>query len=865
MPETNFRAAARFHEFWTLLKSSNFKSVPTLYFLGWLITLFIILLFENSIFTAVGLIHVLYLWCWYKLATAIDQKYRPQAEFLILMFFAIFLLDASLLRSLPAIPAPALVFFSGLQALLLAALTLIFGLVLIHNTQTNFWFYLLAFFLAMILLNLVDNEGAIYRVIVQLILLVFLLRRTAWLELLTKTECWLYLFLLLAAFFTFSKIEPFAAAPVSARNTSMLWFGLPMIFYFSFKMYLLALLLKIPVVLVYNFASLSRKLKISSLFQATVPQFIQLCMLLLVIFFFLAGWQAEKLRLALDTKFDEMVSGKNAAPVAVFQFPLNSDRGVQLKGYQPLRQTSKLPDQGVLALARLPAPADTNAVVDYFVFFKSHDDSNRRVLNLVKLDTLFLSAVSEEVAIFAASQLTAYPYQPSRWESYIYDFSFLKSDRQLWIFPFALLPLKPAWSVSWPLTNGNASSPAWVRTIDRELLRRAPITVGRVAAPLVDASSRAAGFFAFDIILLPQLSAFTPTLIGYIVLLALVYMLVNAVVVGRMVKFGEEINHMIVQKFNQLKTGIREISAGNLDYKVRVEGRDEFVELAERFNVMGEKLQEAMAKEREKERLEHELAIARQVQLALLPRTLPDIPGFQVAAALQTANEVGGDFYDLRPLDKQNFLFTIGDVSGKGASAAFYMAQCISLLRFSPQFSRDPLEIVVRLNQYFSDPLIDRQVFVTAVVGSLDAKTARVQLVRAGHTPPILIPGNSAKSIAELQCQGLGIGIERSGGLFEKNLKLLSLKLQPGDTLLFYTDGLVEAASLPARGLRQAGAAENAAAAFYSEERLLSVLQKSRGVNAEELLQILKDDIAQFYAGRPLVDDYTVLIIQKRQ
>ncbi len=862
MPETNFRAAARFREFWTLLKSSNFKSVPTFYFLGWLITLFIILLSENSIFTSVGLIHVLYLWCWYKLTTAIDQKYRPQAEFLILMFFAIFLLDASLLRSLPAVPAPTLVFLSGLQALLLAALTLIFGLVLIHNTQTSFWFYLLTFFLAMILLNLVDNEGALYQVIVQLILLVFLLRRTAWLELLTKTECWLYLFLLLAAFFTFSKIEPFAAVP---HNTSMLWFGLPRIFYFSFKMYLLALLLKIPVVLVYNFASLSRKLKISSLFQATVPQFIQLCMLLLVIFFFLAGWQAEKLRLALVTKFEEMVSGKNAAPAPVFQFPLNSDRSVQLEGYQPLQATSRLPDQGVMALARLPSPADTSAGEDYFIFLESHDDSNRRLLNFVKLDTLFLSAVSEEVSIFAASQLTAYPYQPSRWESYIYDFSFLKSDRKLWIFPFAILPPKPAWSVSWPLTNGNAASPEWVKVIDRELLQRAPVAVGRVVAPLVDASSRAGGFFAFDIILLPQLSVFTPTLIGYILLLALVYLLVNAVVVGRMVKFGEEINRMIVQKFNQLKTGIREISAGNLDYKVQIEGRDEFVELAERFNVMGEKLQESMAKEREKERLEHELAIARQVQLALLPRTLPNIPGFQVAAALQTANEVGGDFYDLLPLDKQNFLFTIGDVSGKGASAAFYMAQCISLLRFSPQFSRDPQEIVVRLNKYFSDPLIDRQVFVTAVVGSLDAKTARVQLVRAGHTPPILIPGNSAKSIAELHCQGLGIGIERRGGLFEKNLKSLSLKLQPGDTLLFYTDGLVEAASLPAGGLGQAGAAENAAAAFYSEERLRSLLQKSRGANAEELLRILKDDITQFYAGRPLVDDYTLLIIQKRQ
>jgi len=361
-------------------------------------------------------------------------------------------------------------------------------------------------------------------------------------------------------------------------------------------------------------------------------------------------------------------------------------------------------------------------------------------------------------------------------------------------------------------------------------------------------------------VLLPDLSFFTSTLSSYILLLLIGYALVNFVVVKRMVKFGSEINRIIVQKFNQLRKGIREIASGNLDYKVKVEGEDEFVELAERFNQMGDKLKESIAEAREKERLQQELAIARQVQLDMLPATLPDIQGFKIAATLKTANAVGGDFYDVVQLDDDQFLFTIGDVSGKSTSAAFYMAQCICLFRYSQQFTGKPHEIATRLNRYFSDPMIDRQVFITAIIGLVDVKSGSLRFVRAGHPPPFLLPAKKSRKINEVKFQGLGIGLQRTGDLFEKYLEDGVLNLEAGDSVIFYTDGIVEA-SRPYPGDAEDVDDE---LQFFGEEQFVRLLQGLRGHGPSEILNKVTAELDAFYNGAAPVDDYTLLVIQKK-
>ena len=131
------------------------------------------------------------------------------------------------------------------------------------------------------------------------------------------------------------------------------------------------------------------------------------------------------------------------------------------------------------------------------------------------------------------------------------------------------------------------------------------------------------------------------------------------------------------------------------------------------------------------------------------------------------------------------FLFTIGDVSGKGSSAAFYMAQIISLLRYSQQFMLDPMEIVLRLNQYFATQIKDRQVFITAIIGVLNTDQNSIHFVRAGHPLPLFIPGDKRKPIEELHCTGLGIGLTNSSQKYKESIQVVKKMLSRDDLILF--------------------------------------------------------------------------------
>jgi serine phosphatase RsbU (regulator of sigma subunit) len=273
---------------------------------------------------------------------------------------------------------------------------------------------------------------------------------------------------------------------------------------------------------------------------------------------------------------------------------------------------------------------------------------------------------------------------------------------------------------------------------------------------------------------------------------------------------------------------------------------------------MGSQLQKKIDEGRIKDRLEQELKIARDVQLSLLPKILPDPEGYQIAATMRTANEVGGDFYDVIALDKKRYLLIIGDVSGKSTSAAFYMAQCVSLIRFAIQFSDNPQEIFLRLNAYFSDPSIDKQIFVTAIIALLDTQKNSVIIFRAGHNHPIYVPAKSGTKLREIKTSGLGIGLERQGKIFQKTLKSELIKFQPGDTLVFYTDGLVEAATY-----KTPNKSPSKQAQFFGEERFLEALKNTRMKDPEGIINSINNEISTFHGDTPLIDDLTLLVIKR--
>jgi sigma-B regulation protein RsbU (phosphoserine phosphatase) len=274
---------------------------------------------------------------------------------------------------------------------------------------------------------------------------------------------------------------------------------------------------------------------------------------------------------------------------------------------------------------------------------------------------------------------------------------------------------------------------------------------------------------------------------------------------------------------------------------------------------MGDQLKQSLAEAREKDRLQYELQIAREVQLSLLPRSIPQIPGFQVAAKLETANEVGGDFYDLISLNESRYLFTIGDVSGKGSSAALYMAQCMSLIRYTRQFTSDPDKICSRLNDYFASTITDRQIFVTIIVGIIDAQAKTVQFVRAGHAEPLILVGNNGEKCNFVHSSGLGVGLTKNGTLFESMLQVTEISLNQNDTLIMYTDGVTEATRHDKQNGEQSG---NDDFDMYGEERLKMFLNQHYAKGAHEIANALESDIDTFYGTQPRVDDYTILVIQ---
>ena len=747
------------------------------------------------------------------------------------------------------------------QIFLIGLIVLIFSLIVLHNSNGRRR-GIVGFAVLGLISHFVLAGGNTYLILFfQAVLLLALLRKTKWLEELTKTECWIYLVLILFFFKIVSDSNPFSTCITSGYTETITWYSLPYFLYLLFKLYVLAVLIKIPVVLVYNHARLSRKMYISGLFQSTFPQFIQLISLLLIFYFFLAGWQAGNLRTSIKNSLEQIPDLSVDPSIQYYKFHSEDDDfSIIIENYEPLFSSRHLPEKGVLELKRHDRILSSNAEsADFFIFSKSSKaDSN--FIHLIKIDSHLLKLFSKKLRFIAGTSMSAYTLSPEEWISYIYRLDFWQSDPHIKIFPFCFVPTKSTSPLSISLETEQSDSRRIKKTeIDFAFLGQQDFIFGRVFLPLQDLNSSPNKYLVFDIVLNIRPEFLWSGLVPIILFMAVIYVLLNSFIIRQVVKFGSQINEMIVQKFNQLKSGIQEISTGNLDYKIKLEGEDEFVELANHFNEMSWRLKQNIAEVLEKDRLQYELQIAREVQLSLLPRKLPEIPGYQISTSLKTATEVGGDFYDIFPLENGHFLFTIGDVSGKGSSAAFYMAQCMSLVRFSRQFTSDPNEISSRLNNYFAASVTDRRIFVTAIVGRLEIDSNTLHFVRAGHTEPIFIPGDKTKEIRFLKTKGLGIGLTKDPQLFEKSLKSFQISFEAGDTLLFYTDGVIEAA----RQHPASNGPDDTKMQIYGENRLKNLLNRIREKNAKEMILEIELDIESFYAEHPRVDDHTLFIIQR--
>lgn len=261
------------------------------------------------------------------------------------------------------------------------------------------------------------------------------------------------------------------------------------------------------------------------------------------------------------------------------------------------------------------------------------------------------------------------------------------------------------------------------------------------------------------------------------------------------------------------------------------------MELSEAYS----ELQAAQAEIVEKERLEHELEIAADVQRTLLPGKLPDYKDYHFAAVIKPARQVGGDFYDAIELDKENVALLLADVADKSVQAALFMAVARTLFMVESRRSLNPSEVARAVHHGVIDIAPSADIFVTAFYGVLNRSTGNIKYVVAGHEKPLLIrPG---EGVIRLEGNGRFLGMISSLELDE-----FSFDLRPRDRLLLFSDGVPDAINND--GIQ------------YGYDRLIRFLEGHQDLPAAELVNKLAEDVSRWGGTAPAFDDLTLLVLE---
>ena len=254
-----------------------------------------------------------------------------------------------------------------------------------------------------------------------------------------------------------------------------------------------------------------------------------------------------------------------------------------------------------------------------------------------------------------------------------------------------------------------------------------------------------------------------------------------------------------------------------------------------------EQLEAAQVELVQKERLERELELARQVQQKLLPRIFPMVPGYAFAARCEPARRVGGDFYDVVLLDADRFGVVIADVSDKGMPAALFMALTRSLILAEARRERSPRKVLTNVHRLLLE-LGEPDMFVTVFYGVVDAATRRLTFSRAGHDRPLLLRQGEALPLGG---EGTFLGVMDEDKL---HLSEEEMDLQPGDRLVLYTDGLMDAVAADGQP--------------FGLGRLVSLLQSHAALAADDLCSATFADLAAFQGQAEQYDDMTMLVVE---
>lgn len=245
------------------------------------------------------------------------------------------------------------------------------------------------------------------------------------------------------------------------------------------------------------------------------------------------------------------------------------------------------------------------------------------------------------------------------------------------------------------------------------------------------------------------------------------------------------------------------------------------------------------------ERYKEQLKIAQEVQKSLLPESLISNKSFDICAFSQAAEEVGGDYYDLLELEPGNYGLIIGDVSGKGTSAAFHMAQMKGIFHSLALPDVKPGDFIKRANKALS-ACLEKRSFITASYFWIDTNKGMIEFCRAGHVPALLYK-KVANNVQVLEESGMGLGILRNAE-YDKYVHSTTLPYERGDVLVLHTDGITEA--------------KNQKNQQFGIEKLLEALTKYSDGSATQIKSGIIRELERFLGGVKLDDDYTLLIVK---
>ena len=244
----------------------------------------------------------------------------------------------------------------------------------------------------------------------------------------------------------------------------------------------------------------------------------------------------------------------------------------------------------------------------------------------------------------------------------------------------------------------------------------------------------------------------------------------------------------------------------------------------------------------EKQRMEEELNIARDLQMSMLPAACPEVKGFHIAASSTPAREVGGDFYDFIEMDEGKIGLVVGDVTGKSVSGALVMSSSRSVFRMLSEEKLTVADIMARANRRIKKD-IKTGMFVALLYAVLDSVKGKVNLCSAGQTQPIHFSARDGEAVlVETKGDNFPLGI-----LDQADYQETEIWLPPGDTVVFYTDGIVEAM--------------NEKEEIFGFERLLELIKQAGSVSAEELHQRILDKVSEFVGTAEPHDDLTVIVM----